>query len=148
MRIGGLVILLLALGLAGGVAFLVDEWMTSQQAQVAAREAALEAKLEAERQRLAAQGPDRDKLLVAARNLEIGTMIGEDAVRQSEIMPEERPSGAFSYPDQVIGRMIRREVKEGEPIRSADLEREKKFENLILIRGTKACETKVGSDCQ
>jgi Flp pilus assembly protein CpaB len=151
MRISGLLIFLLALGLAGGVAFLVNEWMNAQQDQVAAREAALEAerrRLAAEQERLAAQQSDSDKLLVAARELAIGTKIDEEGVAQREIAPEERPTGAYSWPDQVLGKVVLRKIAEGEPIRSADLDREKRLEKVMLIRGTESCETEVGTDCR
>ncbi|NBC48483.1 MAG: hypothetical protein GVY22_10915 [Gammaproteobacteria bacterium] len=152
MRLSGLFIFLLALGLAGGVVFLVNEWMNAQQDQVSAREAALEAerrRLAAEQERLAAQQqPDSDRLLVAAKDLAVGTKIDETAVKQREITTEERPRGAFSYADQALGKVVRREIAEGEPILSADLELEEKLENVTLIRGTSRCETAVGTDCR
>lgn len=125
MKFGGIAIVLLALVLAGAVAFLINEWLDSQQADIADRRAALEAektRLEAEQERLANAGteivpaPEMISVLAATEPLPVGTTLDEAMLKLIDVPPEARPEGAFSKPSQVLGEVVIQPIAAGEII--------------------------------
>lgn len=130
MKYGGLFIIVLALLLAGAVAFLINEWMDSQQSDIADRRAAIEAeqaRLKAEQERLKAAGSEAVPaletvpVLVAAKSLPVGTRIQEDSLKHINLPPEAMPEGAFSNASAVIGEIVIQPLSEGEIILPARL---------------------------
>lgn len=130
MKYGGLFIIVLALLLAGAVAFLINEWMDSQQSDIADRRAAIEAeqaRLKAEQERLKAAGSEvvpaleTVPVLVAAKSLPVGTRIQEDSLKHINLPPEAMPEGAFSNASAVIGEIVIQPLSEGEIILPARL---------------------------
>lgn len=130
MKYGGLFIIVLALLLAGAVAFLINEWMDSQQSDIADRRAAIEAeqaRLKAEQERLKAAGYEvvpaleTVPVLVAAKSLPVGTRIQEDSLKHINLPPEAMPEGAFSNASAVIGEIVIQPLSEGEIILPARL---------------------------
>lgn len=124
MKLSGLAIILIALLLAAGAVFFVNTWLDEQQENLTDREKALQAEMEAieaelEEMRLkAAKEPEPDTvpMLVAAKDLSIGTKIDEEAIRVRNVSPTEKPGDAFSRGAQVLGDFVIEEIPEGDPI--------------------------------
>lgn len=124
MKLSGLAILLFALLLAGVAAFFANQLLDDQQQRLENREKAVSAEIEAleaelEQMRLeAAKEPEPETvpMLVATRDLSIGTKIDEDALGVRNVSPVERPGDAFSKPDQVLGDFVIEDIAEGDPI--------------------------------
>jgi|GEM_PF-5120177 len=125
MKFGGIAIVVLALVLAGAVAFLINEWLDSQQADIADRRAALEAeqaRLEAEQKRLADAGteivpaPETIPVLAAAEPLAVGTTLEPEMLKLINLPPDAKPQGAFSKPSEVLGEVVIQPISAGEII--------------------------------
>ncbi len=148
MKLSGLAVILIALALAAGVAFLVSDWMDAQQARVAKTEAELrtererleaeieevkkeQARLEAERGRT--PEPDTAPVLVAARELPIGTQITRDDVTVRDVLPVERPGDAFVRPEEVLGNLVIREIAEGDILLPTRLSKDNRLPLMSVI---------------
>ncbi len=125
MKFGGIAIVALALVLAGAVAFLINEWLDSQQAGIADRRAELaaeQARLEAEQKRLAEAGtevvpaPETVPVLAAAEPLTVGTTLEAGMLKLIDLPPDARPEGAFTKPSQVLGEVVIQPISAGEVI--------------------------------
>ena len=129
MKLSGLVVLGIALLLAVGAAFLINEWLDRQQEQVLDREAELEAKqksLQEEMDRLAEEqarlesergkAPETVSILVAAKDLPADTKIDRKAVRVLQVPQSDKPERAFTRVDQVLDDFVKKDISEGEPI--------------------------------
>jgi len=130
MKFGGIAIVALALVLAGAVAFLINEWLDSQQADIADRRAALkaeQARLEAEQKRLAEAGteivpaPETVPVLAAAEALPVGTTLEEGMLKLINLPIEAKPTGAFSKPSEILGEVVIQPISAGEIILPARL---------------------------
>ncbi|MEA3640840.1 MAG: Flp pilus assembly protein CpaB [Lamprobacter sp.] len=133
-------VILIALVLASGVAWLINEWMDTQQAQVARTEAELraererlqsemdrvakeQARLEAERGKV--PEPQTVSVLVAARDLPVRTRISRDDVSLRQIVSTEKPpEDALTQPSEVLGNFVIREIAAGQTILSTWLTEE------------------------
>ena len=88
--------------------------------------------------------PERVRVLVAARQLAVGTLIKDEDFTAREIPPEDAPEGALAQSDQVRaemrGAMLRRFLDPGATIARADFlrPRDRGFLAAVLRPGTRA----------
>ena len=160
MKLSGLAVILIALVLAAGVAFLIDDWMGTQQEQVARTEAELrtererlqaeidrlaeeQARLEAERGRV--PEPETVSALVATRDLPVGTRINRDDVRLRQLLPAERPGDAFTQPGEVLDRLVIQAIAAGDFLLPTRLIKETALPLMSLIsEGKRAITFNIG----
>ena len=164
MKLSGLVILVIAIVLASGAAFLVDQWLSGQQAEVGrfedirAEKQRLEERLEeieaelraareaAEREPTSPIEIETETVLAAATDLAVGDKITRQDVRLINVLPDARPRGAFTSPGQVVGDLVLQPISEGEIIMPARLTKEGRLPLAArLTAGMRAITLDIGT---
>jgi len=113
MRVIGVLVLLVGIGLAGGALYYANkvfaQFQNQQSTEIAAREAA----------------PATVPVIVAAKSIEYGQQIEEPLIRVIDWPANSVPQGAFASPEDLVGdimserRVALRPMEPGEPILEA-----------------------------